>query len=283
MAKPSPQTLLKPEKRRATNLSHSALLKHLFELFSRIDRVDFGPSHIRNILRNFPPEIRMPDPRTINSAKNGGGMQEDIAEALATALSHKIGEILKLSGGGDMLKGLIARHFAWLSYRLDEQPPFIEKDDLIINRCNRHLIDDYYISLTVGPNNAATKMIHHSTGIKEAFRLNTLALVKYAMRFSTDNRCAERDFILRYSTDCGRLELISPPEHELLEPAVYRRHHTDVMTRPDPGCDTSQGLEFLVYGGYDPGKENAHFSFTLHFPQHDGCYAARSSRRSAAS
>ena len=253
------------------HVAHDVLILHLFSLFNRIEEQrELGQERRKT---NEAAGFGQIDPRTMESAKLGHGIQPKSANKIAKALSEKLHRLIEESGGAekmlDEMKTSLqwsdpARAFQWLEDRIAGKPPYIHQGDLIINRNDRHLIDEYRISLAVGPTTDGQSVIEYSNKASENFNYKTLAFIKYEMKFSPHNRNQQLDFALCYGTS-GRLEVIHPDHNILSEPAVYRRDRNNVILHPDPKSTEFQRLSMLIYGGYEPDREpeteNAHFSF----------------------
>ena len=251
-----------------SHLAHDVLILHLFQLFNRIEE-QRALGQVRR-KTNEAAGLGAIDPRTLESARKGHGISPKSAEKIANALSKKLRELIEEADGAvkileEMKASLVwsnpARAFQWLEDRIAGNPPYIHKGDIIVNRNDRHLLDEYHISLAVAPAPNSSVQIEYPDKPTASFSYMTAALLKYMVTFSSHNRNFQADFTLRYSTNDGKLEVIEPAEEALKEPALYRRHRTEAIFAPNPRVSTPQRLSMLVYGGYDEGEERAHFSF----------------------
>lgn len=156
----------------------------------------------------------------------------------------------------------LARSFQWLEDRIAGKPPYLRKGDLILNRDDRHLLDDYRSFTAAGPCPNGIVEIHRPEGDVVSFEYQTLALIRKSVTFSSHNRNFQRDFALRHGTN-GKLKLLVPDVDDLKDPASYRRNRDTLLYMPDPRSDAPQHLMDLVYGGYDSEREcGEHVTFT---------------------
>jgi hypothetical protein len=250
-----------------SHLAHDVLIIHLFELFDRLERQKSSKQR-----RTYEAAgLGAIDPRALENAMKGHGINPKSADKIAKALSRKLAQLIEASGGAekvlDEMKTSLAwsnpaRAFQWLEDRILGKPPYILQNDILVNRNDRHLIDDYQITLAVAPTPNAVVNIEYPDRPAVPFNHTTTAALRYAVTFSPHNRNHQADFTLRYSTNDGRLEVIEPGEEGLKEPALYRRHRSEAIFAPKPRISMPQHLSMLVYGGYGHGEERAHFSFT---------------------
>lgn len=251
-----------------SHLAHDVLILHLFQLFNRIEE-QRALGQVRR-KTNEAAGYAAIDPRTLETARKGLGISPTSAEKIAKALSKKLQELIEEAGGAEKILEEMktslswsnpARAFQWLEDRIAGNPPYIHQGDIIVNRNDRHLVDEYHISLTVAPVSDGTTLIEYPDKPALSFKHQTIAAITYAVTFSPHNRNFQADFLLRYSTNHGKLEVIEPDEQGLKEPALYRRHRTEAIFVPNPRVSATQRLAMLIYGGFDEGEERAHCSF----------------------
>ncbi len=256
-------------------LAHDTLIFHLFKIFETIEGTKFTENRLIDLMAKITGD-RI-DARTVRKAKEGAGeINEGTSIWLAEALSRKIEQIIEQHGSSDRLALELGRtlerlemvtSLEWVAARLGGDKPYIRKGDLIINRDDRHLVDEFNISLAVAPCPSSHVKIQYVTDKPaEIFEFQTMALLKYAIKFSQHNRNHQLDFTPRYGTN-GRLEVIEPDVEALRWPSAYRRSRSEAMIVLDPQSTATQRLTTLIYGGYDPApghlppNENFHFSF----------------------
>ena len=83
----------------------------------------------------------------------------------------------------------------WLEDRISGKPPYIIHDDIILNRNNRHLIDEYNLSLTVAPSYGSIRF-ERPDQPANIHPYKTIAFSKASVRFSPSNRNHRPDYFL---------------------------------------------------------------------------------------
>ena len=200
-------------------------------------------------------------PNTIRSAERSQGCYDATFQALAVGLSSKLKEVRTKHPNSEFFDPLKIPELGWLIERLDRGDTLpLTPGDLIMDHEDRYLIEQYGIRLAVSPCVGETAMIERSGQSPETFPYNDLASVTYDVTFAEDNRRQKPGFRLAYGTHNGRIRALEPNERELNDDKAYRLHKRNAVFEPDPRVAASHRLRLLVFGGYGPGDETAHFS-----------------------
>ena len=198
---------------------------------------------------------------SVRSAERSENCYEKVFRGIAVGLSDKLKEVLMNNPDSESFNPLKMPELGWLLERLQRGDEFpLTSEDLIMDHEDRYFIERYAIRLAVSPSVGEAVTVERSGQSAERFIYDNLASVTYQVKFATENRRQEKGFRLAYGTHNGRVKVLEPDEIHLTDEKGYRLHKRSAAFEPNPQVDELQKLRLLVFGGYGPGDEAAHFS-----------------------
>jgi len=232
------------------------LLRTLRQFISDVECMSYTQ---RDFLDELAARGELMSHNTFSDAENSKDKHERVINQIAAAFSDKIRNLWVVHAGLPKFDPLRWYSLAFIFDRLqNDANPTLMPEHIVMNRVDRFLVGYYGIRLAVAPCIGSVRTVVES-GDPEILHYDNIAKVTYELRFAEDNRRKESGFTLRYTTKKGRIEAIDP-KPELIRDRNYHIHKTGVHIDAAPDAAMRHRLEILVYGGYDPDQETAHFS-----------------------